>query len=1414
MKHSIKREQSQVCLNSAERENVRATLKTKPIIRNFVTRTAMTLLVLMLTAATAWADGAKTLPYSYGFENNDLEAEGWTVVDCTTNLSTITDNYHHSGNYCFQFDHHWDWTDEEQKEKYLISPEIDSNGNDFTVSFYYSIQYCNTTSFQVGYSTTTNEPSAFTWDDAISRDCGWTLCEKGFSAGTKYIAIKVNDLKEGDVGVMVDDFIFNVSGYLPPTNLTISEMPAGTITMNWNAPTSNMTITGYTYQYKKTSETEWSAEATVAQSVTTATLDNLEASTTYDFRVKTNYEGGQSSYYATITILTSLPFVEDFENGLGCWRVVDGDIQRTGIETPLQQSSVFAFWGDGPQYLISPQLNCTVDITVSFNYSISYTLYPKSFQVGYSTTTDDTSAFTWDTEVTSTTYDYVKYENSFPAGTKYIAVKYTSNSVYSLYLDNIMINVDGVLPPTQVSVSESTISCETATLTWTAPETTNTITGYAYQYKKASDAAWSAETITTGTSATISNLTADTDYEFRVKTLYGRYASTYADINFTTPTSLPYEQGFENGMGRWGMVDPYWGHTGINEAAARNGDNGFYFSWYNRAPQYLISPRFEGTNTMSVSFYYRDRRPDSGYYETFYVGYSTTTNDIDAFTWDSGTSASNVPWTLYENHSFPADTKYIAVKYTSTMTTGLYIDDFSIAEYSTYAKPTTIVVPNLTLTDTEATVSWNTLDGATGYAYQYKKASDAAWSAEATLNTNTVTLSGLTPNTNYSFRVKALYGSNASNYATTNFQTDGSEVDLPYTDGFENGMGGWRMIDCDLSTEIRNNAIAHSGGQYFGFHSVNHHQYLQSPHFAGGAPMKVSFYYNNAENYPAVFAVGYSSSKEGQITWGNQVTASSGEWTLYETTVPATAQYVLICCRAEGYFLYLDDFSFTGPIVLADDADNTTAISDAASLGEPSNIRLGGRTLYRDGDWNTLTLPFAVSDFTGTPLEGATVMTLGSTDFSAGTLTMDFTEVTSIAAGKPYIVKWLDGVNVTIGSTAEWDAFAESVNGGKSFAGKTVMLTSDISGVATMAGTAEHPFRGTFEGAGHTMNMSISDGGDGAAPFHYISGATIRNVKTTGTVSGGNHSAGLVGIAQGGTNSIRDCYVDATVSTSGSYVGGILGNGSTSTTTISNCLFGGSIAASNMGILYGWGEDGGTHKAENCVAYGNYAIGSIDLLLGNGNRTVTNCWKNTDFGSQGDNSTYIYTGGNHPLVSGYLGSQWTYDNGFVLRPTVNVLDENIVNPVFLGVTVDATPSPVETTWADFVGTYEPMSFSDADKSILFLGTANTLYYPVSGAYIGTLRAFFRLKGLTAGDLPDPNDPNLARRFVLNFGEGNGDTTTGIIEVEEDYKTPAHGSGIANSLERDAWYSVDGRQLVGKPTAKGIYINNGKKVVIK
>jgi hypothetical protein len=51
---------------------------------------------------------------------------------------------------------------------------------------------------------------------------------------------------------------------------------------------------------------------------------------------------------------------------------------------------------------------------------------------------------------------------------------------------------------------------------------------------------------------------------------------------------------------------------------------------------------------------------------------------------------------------------------------------------------------------------------------------------------------------------------------------------------------------------------------------------------------------------------------------------------------------------------------------------------------------------------------------------------------------------------------------------------------------------------------------------------------------------------------------------------------------------------------------------------------------------------------------------------------------------------------------------------------------------------------------------------------------------------------------------------GIVDIKSD----SHDSGIANSPERQGWYSLDGRRLAGKPSAKGMYINNGKKIVIK
>ena len=82
--------------------------------------------------------------------------------------------------------------------------------------------------------------------------------------------------------------------------------------------------------------------------------------------------------------------------------------------------------------------------------------------------------------------------------------------------------------------------------------------------------------------------------------------------------------------------------------------------------------------------------------------------------------------------------------------------------------------------------------------------------------------------------------------------------------------------------------------------------------------------------------------------------------------------------------------------------------------GQPHHLMLSHRTLYRDGYWNTLCLPFDVSSFTGTPLDGATVMELDTetpynghvTGLEGTTLYLNFKDAHSIEAGKPYIVKW------------------------------------------------------------------------------------------------------------------------------------------------------------------------------------------------------------------------------------------------------------------------------------------------------------------------------------------------------------------------------------------------------------------------
>ena len=94
--------------------------------------------------------------------------------------------------------------------------------------------------------------------------------------------------------------------------------------------------------------------------------------------------------------------------------------------------------------------------------------------------------------------------------------------------------------------------------------------------------------------------------------------------------------------------------------------------------------------------------------------------------------------------------------------------------------------------------------------------------------------------------------------------------------------------------------------------------------------------------------------------------------------------------------------------------------------------------------------------------------------------------------------------------------------------------------------------------------------------------------------------------------------------------------------------------------------------------------------------------------------------------------------------------DNIVSPVFSGVTIDATDRSYDNGVSGeervrFLGTYKYTAFDSEDKSILFLGDANTLYYPLSGASLGAQRAYFKI-GENGGSARQITD------FDIDFGE--------------------------------------------------------------
>lgn len=265
-------------------------------------------------------------------------------------------------------------------------------------------------------------------------------------------------------------------------------------------------------------------------------------------------------------------------------------------------------------------------------------------------------------------------------------------------------------------------------------------------------------------------------------------------------------------------------------------------------------------------------------------------------------------------------------------------------EYSfgvVYDKPTNLTVTGIT--SNSAWISWETRleDNATGFTYKYKKTTEEAWSTETDILATQTQLTGLTPNTDYIFCVKAHYADGESGYATINFTTT---VSFPYSQDFS-GSGipaGWSrysglLADVMNGTSLSSTESGWSNGTsngaldgnhlYSNIYGTSRKSWIVTPAIPLGSNARLVF---------DVAYTAYSGTAADPQTTGNDdkfavliSTDNMATWTILRQWDNAGSEYVLNNLTPSALSVTIDLSAYTGQnAVVAFYAESTVANAD------------------------------------------------------------------------------------------------------------------------------------------------------------------------------------------------------------------------------------------------------------------------------------------------------------------------------------------------------------------------------------------------------------------------------------------------------------------------------------------------------
>ena len=259
------------------------------------------------------------------------------------------------------------------------------------------------------------------------------------------------------------------------------------------------------------------------------------------------------------------------------------------------------------------------------------------------------------------------------------------------------------------------------------------------------------------------------------------------------------------------------------------------------------------------------------------------------------------------------------------------------------------------------------------------------------------------------------------------------------------------------------------------------------------------------------------------------------------------------------------------------------------------------------------------------------------------TFSSGFTASTPITADLTVEVTIDERDYFTIASKEDWKKFCELVNGGRTKLDAKLMQDIDLGADIAMVGAYPNRYAGTFDGQNHTLTMNWNAGNTkDIAPFKKVKDATIRNLRTKGTITSSSYYlSGLIDEVYGKTT-ITGCISEVNITSSynegSSDVAGMISYimGSDANITITDCIVKGNITATTDNGRKGMGgfvyRQGGTCTLTNCLYIGeNNAIGGNTFA---DKATVMNCYYLNVCGTaQGEKIT------EEQLKNGYVAHQ-------------------------------------------------------------------------------------------------------------------------------------------------------------------------------